>query len=790
MYLIEKVHTHIQKHPEKKALIWVNAKGNEEKTLTYIEFDDAAVRLACALRNEGINRGDTAILCYTPGLDFYLAFWACIRAGIIPVPVSPPLNNSDAKKFLKIFNNSGARVILADKLVARLVTMKIRKHKATRLGKGIASIFRGTNPRTSKISFGDLEKLWWITTSGMSDRNHTVKLVAQPPEKTAFIMYSSGSTSSPKGALTTLINLKHQFEIIEQACGASPDNVCCWWAPHFHDFGLISGFLNCLDQGCTSVITSPMFFIQRPALWLDMIHNFRATHTFGPDFGYLLLIRKTSQEEREIEKWNLRSLKVAMSAAEKVRYNTLTEFAEAFAPCGFQLNAFCPAYGLAEHSVGVTINSSAKNPMVLWLRRRELEEEGKAIPVDDKSSEDQIRVKQLVGSGTPWHNTTIRIVKLDEDGNPLCLCPDNQVGEIWASSLSKTLGYHKMPDITEEVFRARLPDVSPDSNEGKLEYLRTGDLGFIDEESRELFICGRNKDMLIIAGKNHYSEDMELNIAEELSDYLRPGCIAALSFEAPHNQQEKLAIVAEVKRKKINLEDCFRRIQECIAREHHIVVSRILLISQKAIPKTSSGKIRRFVLRKQINDDQLKTIPGGNWVNLHDEDSFAEEKSEVVPITNEKYSEVFELKVKTTDPLTAKESDFPKLLLDFENFVTHRGIPSAFPVYFPECGREFENWFFLVGTDSLALLFDEEKFYRMPVWNFTSVDPSLFDHTNFPRWANGETHRNMKIQLASIIDGLLPHTIERSTKTSKRFLNEWTDKRTFPWLFALLLCDS
>ena len=166
-YLIERVHQHAKDFPFKPALVWVNAKGEDEQTYTYSQFIDASRRLAVELLQEGIKRGDTAVLAYTPGLDFYIAFWACLEAGIIAVPVNPPFSNSDVKKFLRIVNNSNARVLLTDKLFARLVTMKIRKHKAKQIGKGLVSMF-GRNTDTKTFTFGDHESLWWITTSGMS----------------------------------------------------------------------------------------------------------------------------------------------------------------------------------------------------------------------------------------------------------------------------------------------------------------------------------------------------------------------------------------------------------------------------------------------------------------------------------------------------------------------------------------------------------------------------------------------------------------------------------------------
>ncbi|MBT6492560.1 MAG: cytochrome P450, partial [Deltaproteobacteria bacterium] len=790
-YLLERVEQHAQDFPSKPALVWVNAKGQDEHSYTYAQFLDASRRLAVELLQEGLKRGDTAILAYTPCLDFYIAFWACMEAGIIAVPVNPPFSNSDVKKFLRIVNNSNARVLLTDKLFARLVTMKIRKHKAKQIGKGLVSMF-GRNADTKTFTFGDLESLWWITTSGMSSNQKNISLEPQPVEETAFIMYSSGSTSAPKGALTTMVNLQHQFDLIEEALESSPDHVCAWWAPHFHDFGLISGFLNSLNQGCKSVITSPMFFIQRPALWLDMMHNHKATHTFGPDFGYLLLVNKTTQEEREVEKWDLSHLKVAMSAAEKVRYATLKSFTDAFAGCGFRAETFCPAYGLAEHAVGVTINSLKSLPQVLNVQRTELENDGEVVANSTQDDAETTRLKQLVGSGRAWNETDVRIILLDDEGTPLSIAPQDRVGEIWVSSLSKTLGYHKLPDTTEEVFHARLPGSDPSSDDGKKEYLRTGDLGFISSENGELFVCGRNKDMIIIAGKNHYSEDMELNISEALTGYLRPGCIAAFAVESQETGEEELHIVAEVTNHNVDLTACFQKIHECIAREHHINVSTVTLINSKSIPKTSSGKIRRFLVREMLLAGKLNVVSGGTWQNDNPAEPVAPKQENITkpkvssPVTPNPPPVAAEKTVSAVlaqpDESSKRESDFPKLLLDFKNFSGSHGAPAAFPVYFPECGPGYEHWSFLVGTKNLALLFDEDKFYRMPVWNFTAPAPEIFHDENFPRWANGQTHRKMKSRLAEIVEELMPTTISRTLNTTNRFMDRWAARKSFPWL--------
>ena len=349
------------------------------------------------------------------------------------------------------------------------------------------------------------------------------------------------------------------------ALKAGPRSVNVWWAPHYHDFGLISGFLEVCFHGCSAIVCSPLDFIQRPPLWLDMISSFNGTHTFGPDFAYLLLVRKTSAQERNSGKWRLDTLNVAMSAAERCRVPTINAFCDAFCTCGFRREAFCPAYGLAEHTVGVTISPPSKLPTQLIVDREALENLGEIVEAGQSSC----RSVALVSVGVPWLDVHIRIIQLDEDDNPVSTLPPDVIGEIWVSSPSKTMGYENLAEKTQNDFFARIPG----EGNGDRRYLRTGDLGFISSKSNELFIAGRKKDMIIISGKNHYSEDIELTVATELLDVLRPGCIAAFAIEESESDGEMLAIVAEVRSPKYaNTEDMFQRILESVARDHHVNV--------------------------------------------------------------------------------------------------------------------------------------------------------------------------------------------------------------------------
>lgn len=596
--------------PGKPLLTWLDAQGRPEASYTYDSFDRAARGVAAHLLGQGLRSGDVAILAYTPGADFFIAFWACMLSGIVAVPVVPPLSRGDVKKFLRVVNDSDARVVLMDRTMSRIIALKMRKDQAARLGRRFTTMLASGAPSPA-VTFADLEPLWRLTTTGVAPSVEPVPLEPQPPDEPAFLMYSSGTTSHPKGARTTFHNLSHQLEMNRSAVQSGPESISCWWAPHYHDYGLISGFLNVLYSGASAVCCSPLHFIQRPVLWLEMLHRYRATHTFGPDFAYLLLIRKTRLTDRTSGTWDLSTLRVAMSAAEKVRFATLVEFTEAFASCGFRWEMFCPAYGLAEHTVGVTINSCDAPPVHLHVVRSALEQLGKVyvVDIDDPSTNPTgARTVALVGSGTTHLDTDVRIVRLDEDGQPVADLGPDEVGEIWVSSPSKTAGYHKLPALTEAAFFAKLP-----GSDGQQTYLRTGDLGFLSSHTGELFVCGRQKEMIIVAGKNHFSEDIELTLAEHGGHLVRPGRIAAFSLEDERNGTEVLAIAAEMRDPKGDCSAAIDIIRRSVSAAHKITVSQVALVPPGGLPKTSSGKLRRVQARRDLQDGHLPILRGGHW---------------------------------------------------------------------------------------------------------------------------------------------------------------------------------
>src|SRR6185369_6010238 len=299
----------------------------------------------------------------------------------------------------------------------------------------------------------------------------------EDPEALAFLQYTSGSTSTPKGVMVTHANLMHNEAMIGQAFQQSADSVVVGWLPLYHDMGLIGNVLQPLHAGCRCVLMAPAAFLQRPRRWLEAVSRYggtsEGTTSGGPSFAYELCVRRIPPEQRE--GLDLRSWRVAFNGAEPVRAETMARFAEAFAPCGFDPAAFYPCYGLAEATLFVSGGEAGSLP------REE--------PVTGG--------RPLVSCGHVWGGQRIAIAD-PETGAEM---PPGAEGEIWVAGPSVAAGYWRNPEATERDFRARLI--------GREEpFLRTGDLGVMVGEGAagDLYVTGRIKDLVILRGRNHYPQ--------------------------------------------------------------------------------------------------------------------------------------------------------------------------------------------------------------------------------------------------------------------------------------------
>jgi acyl-CoA synthetase (AMP-forming)/AMP-acid ligase II len=341
--------------------------------------------------------------------------------------------------------------------------------------------------------------------------------------------------------------------------------------------GLIGNVLQPLYVGAPCVLMSPLAFLQRPRRWLEAISRYRATTSGGPNFAYDLCVRRVGPADRaglDFSNWQ-----VAFNGAEPVREESLNRFADAFLECGFKRSAFFPCYGLAEATLFVSGVALSAGPVVEELDAEALAADRVAPPTEGG------RTRRLVGCGHAWGEEELVIVDAEQGTE----CPADRVGEIWISGPHVAQGYWKRPDDTARDFGARL---AGDSTRGP--FLRSGDLGFL--KNGELFITGREKDLVILRGRNLYPQDIEL-VAERSHESLRAGCSAAFSVE--REGEERLILVLEVDRgtDTAQFDKIAEAVRVAVAREHEARVEEVVLLQAGSIPKTSSGKIQRHASR-------------------------------------------------------------------------------------------------------------------------------------------------------------------------------------------------
>lgn len=559
--LVDALESQAAAQPAHLAYVFLANGESEEQRLTYAALRSRVRTVAAQLQALGL-AGQRAILLFEPGLDYVTGFLGCLWAGVIAVPAYPPdplRMERTFSRFQGIVADARPAAILATGMILELAGYLLDEHAGFR---GVHRIATDALPET-------LAETW---------RDPGVAR-----DTLAFLQYTSGSTSEPKGVMLTHGNLVHNLGLIYDAFEIGPDSLGVIWLPPYHDMGLIGGILQPLYAGRPAVLMSPLTFLQHPFRWLSAVSNYRATHSGGPNFAYDLCVRKVTAAQKaslDLSHW-----RVAFTGAEPVRAATIERFCAAFAGCGFRREAFHPCYGLAEATLLVSGGKAAEPPRCRTVDAASLEHGRVALRDPDAPAS-----VTLVGCGETLDGQEIAIVD-PEAGTP---CAADRVGEIWVAGDSVAQGYWGRPAETTETFRARLPGRERD-------FLRTGDLGFLLDG--ELYVTGRIKDLIIIDGRNHYPQDIELTV-EGAHPAIRPGCTAA--FPITVENQERLVVAAEVKPAATDTADACRTldsasvvtaIRRAIAQNHDLDVYAVALLRAGGALKTSSGKIQRRASR-------------------------------------------------------------------------------------------------------------------------------------------------------------------------------------------------
>jgi acyl-CoA synthetase (AMP-forming)/AMP-acid ligase II len=542
--------------------------ASREETLTYRELDRRARAIAAALRSLGATRRPT-LLVYLPGLEFICAWFGCAYAGAVAVVVHPPhAARAGGGRFA-----SDTAAIVSDARPAVALTT--------------AAILAGL-PAAVAPSAQLRAAHWLATDAGLeppAPERATEEASSVSGDDLAFLQYTSGSTTAPRGVMVTHGNLMHNLRAIEATFSRPSDRGSVSWLPPYHDMGLIGGILAPLYLGSPVTLLPPVAIVQRPLRWLQAITRFRAAVSGGPNFAYDLCVRGIRPEQRA--GLDLSSWRVAFNGAEPVNPRTIREFTAYFAPCGFEAAAFKPCYGLAEATLLVSVSAMLAPPRIQAFRQSDLERHHVTLCAADAEG-----ARSLASCGQPVATTAI------VDPETSRRCPPGRVGEIWVAGLSVARGYCNHPADTEETFNARLFDGT--AADGP--FLRTGDLGFLLDG--DLFVTGRLKDLIIIDGTNHYPQDIERTVGGSHPLLEATDC-AAFSVEV--DGREALVVVAAVQRRaRATVADLRRAIRTAVAEQHGVRIHDIVLIERGHMPRTASGKVRRRACRLEY---LARTLP-------------------------------------------------------------------------------------------------------------------------------------------------------------------------------------
>jgi acyl-CoA synthetase (AMP-forming)/AMP-acid ligase II len=531
--------------PEAIAFRFVDSAGAATAELSYARLHGLALSVAARLADIGARAGDRAVLVFPTGLEFFPAFFGCLYAGVAAVPVAPPRRREGRDASAGIVEDCAPVAVLSP------------AGQADSLDAALGLVGRIPVLRTDELEARDAPR-------ARGD--------------VAFLQYTSGSTSAPKGVVVRQANVLANLEMMRAAMGGDAGSAIVSWTPLHHDMGLILNALHALRLGAPCVLMSPIGFLQRPLNWLRTIADQRADIAGGPNFAFDHCVVRYSAAA--MEGVDLSGWRVAFNGAEPVRATTLQRFAETFAPHGFDARALYPCYGMAEATVLVSGGRPGAGPTVMEVDRAALQN-GRIEPA---ALGERMR---LVGCGRALPGEEIAIVDPDASTR---LGP-NRIGEIWLRGPNIAAGYFRNGEATRETFGAII------AGEDDVVWLRTGDLGFMAPDG-ELFIAGRLKDLIILRGVNHYPQDIEATA--QRAPGMRAGYGAAFVVDEDSGQP-KLVVVQEIERtalRALDREEAIADIREAVAEEHHVSVHAVALVGPGLVPKTTSGKIQRRLIRR------------------------------------------------------------------------------------------------------------------------------------------------------------------------------------------------
>jgi acyl-CoA synthetase (AMP-forming)/AMP-acid ligase II len=541
---------------------FLNEQG-DERACSYAELVELAARLGGALRADGLKRGDRVALVIQDPEGFLTTFLGASLAGLVPVAVCPPSSFGAQEAYLATTEHVLAAAKVSAVLTAEPLEAALRE-RAAHIGV----------PRVRRWDELQGPALAAIEPAALTD--------------VAFMQFTSGSTAQPKGVVLTHANLSANTSVI---CGPSgltlgPEDFGVSWLPLHHDMGLIGSALASLSAPITTAIMPPVLFLKRPTEWLKAIHRYRATVSFAPSFAYDLCLRRF--KPADLEQLDLSCWRIAGCGAEPVRADTLEAFGRAFAPAGFNPNAFMPCYGMAEHTLAITFAKPGEPLQVDEISSEALVVRRRAAPPRGPHE----RALRIVNCGSPFPGHEVRIV--DEEGLQL---PERAIGEILVRGPSVMQGYFEQPEASARALRAG--------------WLHTGDEGYLSHG--DLYVCGRQKDIVIVNGRNFYPEDLEWAVGELPG--VRSGNVVAFGVGGlGGGDRERVVVVVESKGK-LPADELAVEVRRRIVDSVGLQVDEVVIAPAGTVQRTSSGKVKRSQLKSQFESGALGNHRAPAWIS-------------------------------------------------------------------------------------------------------------------------------------------------------------------------------
>ena len=556
--------------------IYLYEENEKIRAITCGELYRRALGVAASLKQRKISPGQTVGIMLPTCAEFFYVFAGVMLAGAIPVPIYPPFRADRIEEYAErqggILRNAEARLLVtfrSAESVAKLLEPQVKSLEGVVTAAHLASTENGALPPSTEVR-------------PLTGLEHRVR-----PEDIAFLQYTSGSTGNPRGVVLTHANLLANIRSMREAINIQRDDVAVSWLPLYHDMGLIGAWFVPLSTCVPLVSLSPLAFLTRPERWLRAISVHRGTLSPAPNFAYELCVRKVA--DSQLANLDLSCWRAALNGAEPVRPETIERFAEKFGKCGFRREALLPVYGLAEATLGVAAPRMGKGARVDRISREAFQRERKAVP----GAANCENALEIVSAGQPLPGVEVRIV--DEQENEL---PERMEGRLHFRGPSTTSGYYRNPEATKEL-------ITPDG------WLNSGDLAYLAED--EIYITGRAKDLIIKGGRNLYPQEIE-EIAGRVKG-VRTGCVVAFGVPDAASGTERLVVAAEARDagegKRIATE-----ITGEVSERIGFPPDAVEILPVHAIPKTSSGKLRRSETRRLYLEGKLGKSVAPAWIQI------------------------------------------------------------------------------------------------------------------------------------------------------------------------------